>query len=97
MRLFPDSNNTAVYTTRQVIREGLPVLYVYHDEDDGAWQFMCGTSNKVSDGMVVALEEVLELDPSLEELGDLPLGWMAWRASRGKPWSRMINPRVGDS
>jgi len=47
---FPDSAETAVLTTRQVLEQGLPVLLVTHDRDDGAWQFLCGTTDDPKDG-----------------------------------------------
>ena len=49
---FADPRNVAVITTRQVFREGLPVLLVTHDEDDGDWQFVCGTTNELGDDCV---------------------------------------------
>jgi hypothetical protein len=37
---FHDSPNVAVITLVQIIEQGHPVLYVTHDDDDGAWQFL---------------------------------------------------------
>jgi hypothetical protein len=36
---FADPPNVAVITVKQVLREGMPVLYVSHDEDDGGGSF----------------------------------------------------------
>ena len=41
---FVDAKNTTVITTRQVIEEDHLILAVPHDED-GEWQFMCGTTD----------------------------------------------------
>jgi hypothetical protein len=38
--------------------------------------------------MVVGLGSIVELDPSVCELADLPLGWRAWRSSKTEPWRR---------
>jgi hypothetical protein len=84
---FEDPPNMAVITTVKVL-EGYPVLLVTHDEDDGGWQFLCGTTNDSDDGRVVGLREMVRKDVSLKELADLPLGWRAWRSSTADPWRR---------
>ena len=85
---FEDAPNTASLTTVHVLDRRRPILLVTHDADDGGWQFLCGTTNDSSDARVVGLNTVLELDPSLAELADLPLGWRAWRDAPGRPWRR---------
>ena len=85
---FEDAPNTATLTTVHVLDRTHPVCFVTHDADDGAWQFLCGATNESSDARVVGLKTILEVDPSLAELADLPLGWRAWRAASGQPWRR---------
>ena len=77
-------------TTRQVMREGWPILLVTHDADDGGWQFVNGHGDTEDTGsaMVVAAANVAALDASLGELASLPLGWRAWRESVDQPWRR---------
>ena len=77
-------------TTRQVLRDGWPILLVTHDADDGAWQFVNGHGHTEDAGsaMVVGVETVSSVDPTVVELADLPLGWRAWRASQNDPWQR---------
>ena len=36
---FVDDLNTAVFTTKFILESQSPIMYVYHDEEDGAWQF----------------------------------------------------------
>ena len=84
---FDDTPNTAAFTTRQVL-EGAPILLVTHDEDDGSWQFLCGTTNDSADARVVGLGRMYQRDPTLGELADLPEGWRAWRTAVGRPWER---------
>ena len=84
---FADKPNTASITTRQVL-EGAPILLVTHDEDDGGWQFLCGTTNDPADARVVGLGQMLRRDGTLGELADLPEGWRASRASADGPWVR---------
>lgn len=85
---FRDVKNTAVFTTRQGVNQNIPVLYVSHDEDDGAWQFHHGENISIEDAMIVSLAEIISLDNTLNELFDLPLGWIAIRKSINDSWEK---------
>jgi hypothetical protein len=86
---FAYSPNVATITLRSIVERGQPILFVSHDSDDGYWQFMDGGDEfRVEDAMVIALKEVVEIDESVIELADLPLGWFAHRGSRNEPWKR---------
>ena len=89
---FKDPPNVAVFTTRQVVRDGVPVLYVSHDPDDGAWQFHSVSLPEPEDAMVVSLRSMLDRDPTLAEVGDLPMGWIAERAHSTAAWKRSKQP-----
>jgi hypothetical protein len=91
---FEDPPNVITITTRQVLEEGHPILLVCHDEEDGCWQVLCGTTDDPADGRVVGLDCMVARDPSVAELADLPLGWRAWRESPDAPWQR--EPRPAD-
>jgi len=71
---FTDARNRAVFTTRDISEEGTPILFVTHDQDDGAWQFHARKTAPASEGKIVALDEIVFRDPSIVELADLPLG-----------------------
>lgn len=87
--LFDDSPNTAVFTLRSIVDGRAPILRVSHDADDGAWQFLDGSSAlREEEAMVIALSEILGLDNSVAELASLPLGWVATRENRDSPWVR---------
>jgi hypothetical protein len=85
---FEDPRNVATFTVREIVEGASPVLLVNHDNDDGAWQFLTGSEVSTSDLMIVGLGQMVKLDPSLEQLADLPLGWRAYREGPGKPWNR---------
>ena len=85
---FDDPPNTACITTRFVLDREKPILLVTHDEDDGGWQFLCGSTSDPDDGRVIGLDCALQLDPNVAELADLPLGWKAWRDSPDHEWER---------
>jgi hypothetical protein len=87
MKAFKDLPNTAVYTCTHVVNEGKSILYVSHDNDDGAWQFMCGvTHHGEESGKIVSLNTILALDNSLLDIADLDYGYIASRASTNSKW-----------
>jgi hypothetical protein len=86
--LFPDAPQTVVFTTRNVVEEGAPILIVTHDQGDGAWQFRPAAAPAAAEGRIVSLQEMVFNDPSLFELADLPMGWRAVRDSINSPWRR---------
>jgi hypothetical protein len=85
---FPRPAEPAVITVVQVLRHGMPLLYVTHDAHDGGSQFLTGKTLDVEDAMVVGLEEMIRHDPTLAALADLPIGWCAWREGRDAKWQR---------
>ena len=85
---FLDSRNVAVFTTTHVVRDKQPILYVYHDSDDTSWQFHYAGNKSEKDSMIVSLEEMFTIDPSIAELADMPSGQMAYRKTKDSPWIR---------
>jgi len=84
---FTDPPETPALTL-QTILGGAPVLYVEHDEN-GGWH--CLDSRALFTGSELALvpiSRLVQADPSLNELGDLPKGWRALRRSVNRPWER---------
>jgi hypothetical protein len=86
--VFDEPRNVATITTRQILREGHPILLVSRDANDGSWQFLTGRKFSMEDAMLVALHEIVKHDSSGCELADLPLGWVAQRKSAHSPWRR---------
>lgn len=94
MKEFGDTLNTAVFTTRFVIIEKKEITYVTHDIEDGAWQFFSNDKfdNYEDVAMVVGLEEIIEIDKSLLEIIDLPLGYIATRQTVNDKWITRKHP-----
>lgn len=91
MKSFGEPDNLAVVTCSHVVRERCPILLVTHDRDDGEWQFLCGRAeHQDSEGMKVALEEIIALDPTVAEVADLPVGNSANRADPDSRWMRSV-------
>jgi len=71
------------------IQEGTEwVTFVTHDLSDGAWQILGETGIENGGPKLACLHHVVEKDPTLAELADLPLGWYAERNSPEEPWHR---------
>jgi hypothetical protein len=85
---FEDAENTACFTCSHVLEEQHSILRVAHDEDDGAWQFLCGQSHELEQARVVCLGCMIVSDRELASLADLPLGWCAERTCVGSAWVR---------
>lgn len=86
---FDQAPDVAAITTRQVLDLHFPILLVTHYEDDHSWAFLCGTTQDYeTDGRLIGMHEVLELDGTLREVANLPPGWSAWRKDRGSEWIR---------
>jgi hypothetical protein len=78
--------NAYVFTTRFVLIDKSPILSVYHD-DDGDWQFLGKETNlKEEDAMVVSLEEILNFDPTIQQILSLPIDSKAYRLNKESVW-----------
>ena len=84
--LFYDAPNTAAIVCCHIIDDGKPVLYVSHDEDDGMWQFLCGSTHETDEARLVSLKSVFDLDNSVGELSDMPCGYCAERKTENDNW-----------
>jgi hypothetical protein len=84
---FAEPRNCVTFITAQVLERAEPILHAVHDEN-GEWQFIGSSDGTVENGRVIALREAVELDPSVLQLADMPVGWHALRDSPERPWTR---------
>ena len=83
---FSEAENTACFTCKQVMHDGADILYVTHDEDDGGWQFLSGDELTEEDAMVVSMRNIVDRDPSVNALHDMPEGVGATRDKIDLAW-----------
>ena len=83
---FDDPPTVAVFTERKMLDGESPILFVSHDEEDGAWHFLVGEELSVSDARVLSLVSLVNRDSNLRLLADLPCRWRAWRRSGDEVW-----------
>lgn len=79
------------YSTVDVLAGRRPILLVVH-ESNGDWQFLDGGVANVADGVAVHLGHIVEAQPALHALADLPRGWAAERSSEADEWQRCPLP-----
>ena len=88
-KVFPDSLNTAVFTTKFVVHDRKEITYISHDFEDGSWEFYSDDNfdNYEDIVLILSLDEIIQLDISLLEVADLPLGFVATRRSIADDWT----------
>ena len=82
---FKESLNTAVFTTRFVIESQSTIVFVSHD-DDGDWQFLSEEGPVENEARIALLSEMIELDPTILDIADIPSGTKAFRDDQYSPW-----------
>jgi hypothetical protein len=85
MKEFKDSLKIVVFTSKYVISQNSPIVYVAHHED-GTWEFWGDQIIDESEIMLVTLEQIIEKDKSVLELADLPIEFSAQRKTKDSGW-----------
>ena len=88
---FIDEKNTMVITTKNIVNKEKSIMLVSHDEDDGMWEFLEGEEVKEEDAMIISLYEMVNIDPTVNQVADLPLGWIAYRDVEQDKWIKQKN------
>jgi hypothetical protein len=84
----PINPHQKAYVCTHVFDDVKPILLV--SRDDGDWSFLCGEGHEdsASSYRVVGIGHLLDRDPSLQSLLDLPPDWEAERKTTGDAWIR---------
>ena len=88
---FIDDKNTMVITTKNIVSKEKSIMLVSHDEDDGMWEFLEGEEVKEEDAMIISLYEMVNIDSTVNQVADLPLGWIAYRDIEQDKWIKRKN------
>lgn len=83
---FKEAKNLATFTTRQWLELNKPILRVVH-EHDGDWQFLTG-DQMPEDIKIVALQQLVQRDKTLNDIFNLDYGEAADREEIGGKWIR---------
>jgi hypothetical protein len=77
----------ATFVCSHVFDNSRPILLVARENGD--WMHLCGQPHEDNEEYhVVGVEHLLERDPTLHEVSDLPSNDEAERPAIGMPWSR---------
>ncbi len=72
---FKENEKTACFVCEHVLNKTRPILFVSHDLEDSSWQFLCGKDDhSEQSAKIISLKEATELDPSINELYEMPIG-----------------------
>jgi len=77
--------NIAVITTMSITNKYSIVKRVVRDIE-GDWQFLDGNDVSEQNARVVSLQDILNLDSSLIEILNIPVGSVAIRDDKNKEW-----------
>jgi len=91
---FDQPMDAAAVVDLDVMEGRVPVLLVVHYSEDESWAFLSGGAFDPERSLIVGMSEVVDRDPSLKMVADLPPGWTAVRARVGEPWVREQDPEV---
>ncbi|KOP38960.1 DUF4262 domain-containing protein [Flavobacterium sp. WLB] len=86
---FREAKNLATFTTKQWLNEGKTIVRVIHEED-GDWQFLTDDEISTENIIIVALEQLILKDKTLNEVFDLEYGEEAERKFIGDKWVKDI-------
>jgi Domain of unknown function (DUF4262) len=84
---FREAKNLGIFTTRQWLELDNPILRVVHDKD-GDWQFLTG-DQLPEDIRIVALEQMVLKDKTLNEVFYLNYGYALEREFIGDKWTKI--------
>lgn len=84
---FKESENTACFVCSHIMDRSRPILLASHEKEDGFWQFLCGCNNhNDADIKIISLKQAVEIDSSINELFEMPLGVATDRKSVNDKW-----------
>ncbi|RKQ43113.1 hypothetical protein BXY85_3732 [Roseivirga pacifica] len=89
---FSDPEDKAIITCDHVLNGDRPILYASHDAE-GDWQFLCGHEDHTEDNAkVISLKQATEIDPSINDLYEMPVNVGAERESVKDKWQPFRMP-----
>jgi hypothetical protein len=100
-----DRRDHEVITLSEVTTSSHPILFVVHRGYTKNWIVTDRPWGKIKDPIEFSKEQIIRIDPTIEEVTDLPIGWIAHRTSKDAPWQRVLetafeqasNASVGNS
>jgi hypothetical protein len=86
IKSFKENLDTVALTSKYVIQHNSPIVFIAHHED-GIWEFWGKEIIDESEIIVVSLRQIIQIDPTILEVADLPVEFNAIRESKESPWA----------
>lgn len=87
IKKFKDLPDTAIFTTKFIIEDHKKITFIIHDIEDSSWQFHSYYYFKdIEVARLITLEEIIQIDPSVLKIADMPEGFYATRNDQMSPW-----------
>ena len=83
---FNESLSTAVLTSKYVMKHASPIVCIAHN-NDGVWEFWGKELIDEAEIMVVSLGQIINIDPSVLDVADMPVEFNAIRDSKENAWN----------
>ncbi len=79
--------NEAVFTSKFVLENNSPILYIYHWEEDGYWGFFSTEECNDDEYRLISLKQALDKDNDIiNVLNNIPEGYFASRDNAYSIW-----------
>jgi hypothetical protein len=89
---FSERKNLLVFTCTHILDGEKNINLVTHHFDDNSWEFLCGEAHKDEDAVIISIDEICNIDKSIEKLCDLPVGYCATRKNITSKWIKSRIP-----
>ena len=84
---FSERRDTFAFTCTHILDGEGEIRLVTHHFDDGSYEFLCGEEgHEAAHAVIITIGELLDLDPSIGLVSDLPVGCCAVRKDKSSPW-----------
>ncbi|MDH5573574.1 MAG: hypothetical protein OEY89_17550, partial [Gammaproteobacteria bacterium] len=83
---FDKPEDHLVITLKEISNKETPILYVRHFKDDSDWLFIKLDEAVIEDYTTVPISTIIDIDPTVKEIANIPPGWHAWRESIDDEW-----------
>lgn len=83
---FKNAPNTAWIVCQHVMDGKNPITFISHDKEDGMWQFLCSEDHILEDVRLISLAEAFQIDESINQVADLPRGFVMERTEAKGRW-----------
>jgi hypothetical protein len=88
---FSETKNTLCIACSHVLNYQSPILFVTHDREDSIWQFLCGGhAHQEDEAKIASLKKITEIDITVNDLYEMPIGFGAERDKVGDKWRPFI-------